>query len=117
MASLYKKPIIVRDPKTGEKTKTKSRKWWGRFTDASGREKRVPLATDKQVAQTMLNELMVKVERQQAGLDDPIDEAMQQPIEEHLADFEKSQKAKNNSPRYVLETPNVPVGSIAGRPK
>jgi len=52
----------------------------------------------------MLNELMVKVERQQAGLDDPIDEAMQQPIEEHLADFEKSQKAKNNSPRYVLET-------------
>ncbi len=46
MASLYKKPIVIRDPKTGEKVKAKSKKWWGRFTDYLGREKRVPLATD-----------------------------------------------------------------------
>ena len=36
MASLYKKPIVVRDPKTGEKVKTRSRKWWGRYRDALG---------------------------------------------------------------------------------
>ena len=52
MASLYKKPVIVRDPKTGEKVKTKSKKWWGRYTDSLGCEKRVPLATEKMVAQT-----------------------------------------------------------------
>jgi len=115
VASLYRKPIARRDPKTGEKVKTKSkkwwgrytdalgRKWWGRYTDALGREKRVPLSTDKRVAQTMLNDLVAKVERQKAGLDDPIEEETHKPIDTHLADFEKSQRGKNNSPRYVLE--------------
>ncbi len=103
MASLYKKPVILRDPKTGKKVKTKSKKWWGRYTDSLGCEKRVPLATDKMVAQSMLQELVQKVERQKAGLEDPVDEEMQKPIAIHLADFEKSQKSKNNSPRYVTE--------------
>jgi len=44
--SLYKKPIVRRDPETGEKATKKSKKWWGRYTDVLGREKRVPLATD-----------------------------------------------------------------------
>ena len=43
MASLYKKPVIIRDTKTGQRVKTRSRKWWGRFRDATGQEKRVPL--------------------------------------------------------------------------
>ncbi|MBN2292321.1 MAG: tyrosine-type recombinase/integrase [Pirellulales bacterium] len=103
MASIYKKPVILRDPKTGEKVKKKSKKWWGRYTDSLGCEKRVPLATDKAVAQTMLKELVQKVERQKAGLEDPIDEEMLKPIDVHLDDFEKSQKSKNNSPRYVME--------------
>src|SRR5262245_42020739 len=46
MASLYKKPIVVVDPKTGKKTKTKSKKWWGRYRDETGVERRVPLASD-----------------------------------------------------------------------
>ena len=103
MASIYKKPVIIRDPKTGQKVKTKSKKWWGRYRDSLGCEKRVPLATDKMVAQSMLKELVHKVERQKAGLEDPVDEEMQKPISVHLADFEKSQKSKNNSPRYVME--------------
>jgi len=44
-----------------------------------------------------------KVERQKAGLDDPVEDEMIKPIDVHLADFEKSQKSKNNSPRYVVE--------------
>ncbi len=103
MASIYKKPIIMRNPKTGEKVKMKSKKWWGRYTDSLGCEKRVPLATDKAVAQAMLKELVQKVERQKVGLEDPIDEEMLKPIDVHLDDFEKSQKGKNNSPRYVME--------------
>lgn len=43
MASLYKKPITRTDPKTGEKVKSKSKKWWGRYREAFGRERRVPL--------------------------------------------------------------------------
>ena len=103
MASLYKKPIVVRDPVTGAKVKAKSKKWWGRYRNALGIEKRVPLATDRRVSQTMLQELVQKVERQVAGMEDPTEEQMRRPITEHLTDFEKSQKSKNNSPRYVLE--------------
>ena len=36
MASVYKKPVFVTDPKTGKKVKTKSKKWWGRYRDETG---------------------------------------------------------------------------------
>ena len=58
MANLYKKPVVTVDPKTGKKTKTKSKKWWGQYKDASGRLRRHPLAIDKTAAQAMLNELV-----------------------------------------------------------
>ena len=74
MASIYKKPVIVRDPRTGRKVKTKSKKWWGRFRDASGQEKRVPLAVDRSAAQTMLNGWVRRVEREKVGLVEPADE-------------------------------------------
>ncbi len=60
MASLYKKPVVMTDPVSGKKSKTKSRKWWGQYKDALGRLKRVPLAIDKFAAQAMLNELVKK---------------------------------------------------------
>ena len=66
MASLYKKPIVATDPKTGQKVKTKSKKWWGRFRGASGTVRRVPLATDKMAAQAMLNDLVQRAEREKA---------------------------------------------------
>ncbi|CAK9108551.1 unnamed protein product, partial [Durusdinium trenchii] len=45
-----------------ELTKAKSKKWWGRYKDENGSEKRVPLAADKKAAQAMLNEIVKKVE-------------------------------------------------------
>ena len=44
MASLYKKPVIITDTRTGQQVKTKSKKWWGRYNDENGIERRVPLA-------------------------------------------------------------------------
>ena len=41
MASLYKKPVLKIDPKTGEKTKTVSKKWWGQYRNVYGQLKRV----------------------------------------------------------------------------
>lgn len=81
MASLYKKPIVTRDPKTGRKVKGKSRKWWGRYRDALDRDRRVPLAADKTAAQAMLNELVRKVEREKAGLVDPFEEHRNRPLQ------------------------------------
>ena len=72
MANLYKKPTLATDPKTGRKIKRKSKKWWGRYRDALGRDCREPLAADKAAAQAMLNELVCKAERQAAGKIDPL---------------------------------------------
>lgn len=100
MASLYKKPVLVRDPKTGQRVKSKSKKWWGRFRD-DGIEKRVPLATDKAAAQAMLTELIRKAERRAAGVTDRFDEHRKRPVEEHLNDFEKHLRAKGVSDEQV----------------
>jgi integrase/recombinase XerD len=103
MASLYKKPITVHDPKSGEKVKAKSRKWWGRYRDSLGRDRRIPLSADKQAASAMLAEIVQKVEREKSGLIDNIDEEIRRPIKEHLADFERHKKSRNSTASYVKE--------------
>src|SRR5690349_19798122 len=103
MASLYKKPIKQRDPKTGKIATAKSKKWWGRFRDEHGVEKRVPLATDKSAAQTMLNTLVIKAERRAAGRIDAFDDQMKRPLSEHADDFEYHQRSKGNSEQHVGE--------------
>jgi site-specific recombinase XerD len=104
MASLYRKPIVVTDPRTGRRVKTKSKKWWGRYRDQHGTEKRVPLATDKRAAETLLNELVRKVERAKAGLVDPFELHHQRPLAEHIRDFKKYLQAKERTHRYISET-------------
>ena len=74
MASLYKKPVMVKDRATGRKVKGKSKKWWGQYKDADGRLCRKPLAVDKTAAKAMLNEIVRRVEREKAGLVDPTEE-------------------------------------------
>src|SRR5688572_18099825 len=101
MASIYKKPVLMRDPRTGRRVKAKSKKWWGRFRDVIGREKRVPLAVDRAAAQAMLTELVRRVEREKVGLIEPTDEHRKRPIAQHVTDYEKYLKAKANAPRYV----------------
>jgi len=112
MASLYKKPVFIRDPKSGQRTKTKSRKWWGRYCDSSGRERRVPLAIDRAAAQTLLNKLVRKAEREKAGLIDPSDEHLKKPIAEHIKDYTRYLQAKGNAKRYV-EIATARVEAIA----
>ncbi|MGE4004118.1 MAG: tyrosine-type recombinase/integrase [Planctomycetaceae bacterium] len=101
MASLYKKPVVRTDRKTGDKIRTKSRKWWGRYRNAAGVERRVALATDKAAAQQMLAELVRKVERQKAGLDDPTEEQRKRPIKDHLADFKRYLQNKEVTKKQV----------------
>src|SRR5579871_4509253 len=104
MASLYKKPVLVRDQKTGQKVKTKSRKWWGRFRDEHGQEKRVPLATDKTAAQAMLSELVKKVERRVIGIEDPFDQYRSWSLADHLNDFTVHLQTKGSTADYVDTT-------------
>jgi hypothetical protein len=92
---------LVTDPKTGQKIKTKSKKWWGRYREANERERRVPLAADKLAAQSILNGIVRRVEREKAGLVEPTDEQRKRPLKEHLADFTKYLQHKGVTPRQV----------------
>jgi integrase len=104
MASLYKKPVMVTDPASGQRVKTKSRKWWGQYKDALGRLKRVPLAVDKMAAQAMLSKLVQKVERECAGLTDPTDEQRKRPLFKHISEFQSYLTNKGVTPKQVMET-------------
>jgi integrase len=104
MASLYKKPVMTHDPVTGERVKTKSRKYWGQYKDALGRLRRVPLAVDKMAAQAMLNKIVQKVERERAGLTDPTDEQRKRPLFQHVSEFKRSLTNKGVTPKQVWET-------------
>ena len=104
MANLYKKLVIVTDPKTGQKIKTKSKKWWGRYRDENGVERRAPLAMDKGAAHAMLNELIKKVERRAIGLDDPFEEHRRKPLAEHLKDFASHLTNKGSTSDHVKLT-------------
>ncbi len=104
MASIYKKPVFVRDPATGERVKGKSRKWWGRFRDVDDREKRVPLAVDRAAAQAMLNEHVRRVERERVGLIEPHDEQGKRPLAKHLADYRRYLESKRNAATHVKLT-------------
>jgi integrase len=101
MASLYKKPILVADPKTGLKVKAQSRKWWGRYRDENGIDRRVPLASDKTAAEATLNSLVRQAERRAAGIVDRFEEHRRRPIGQHLADFERHLEDKKVSPEQV----------------
>lgn len=104
MASLYKKPIVVRDPNTGQRVKSKSKKWWGQFKNANGILKRVPLAVDKTAAQSMLNEIVLRVEREKAGLIDPTEDQRKRPLCDHLKEFESYLYNKGVSQRQAVES-------------
>ena len=76
----------------------------GQYKDAHGRLKRVPLTIDKMAAQTMLNKLVRKVERERAGLIDPVEEHQKRPLLTHLVEFTGYLTNKGVSARRVFET-------------
>ena len=116
VANLYKKPVWTRDAKIGRKARGRSKKWWGKYRDASGMIRRVPLATDKGVAQMMLSEKVRQVEREKAGLVDPTDEQRKRPLSQHLTEFKRYLQNKGVTPKQVQTAINQ-TQSIVGSNK
>src|SRR5438093_12581325 len=94
MAGLYKPTYLAKDAHGNRTVKRKSRKWYGWFTDRSGKKHRVPLCMDKTAAQAMLGELIRRAEREEAGLLDPFEDHRKRPLAEHLAEFEADLRAR-----------------------
>lgn len=111
MASLYRPWRVLYTSPTGKRCKKgdpgakrkkeRSDKWYGQFVDAAGVIKRVPLANDKSAAQTMLNEFVLKVERQKAGRIDVFEPHYARPLGEHLADYQTAMLGKGDTPDHV----------------
>ena len=103
MASVYKKKILVRDPKTGEKVMAKSKKWWIKFRNFDGKVKRVPGFTDKAATLQMAAKLERDAAFKKAGIFDPYEEHRKRPLSEHLEAYKQFMAAKGNSDKHVYQ--------------
>ena len=114
MASLFKARITRHVDANGKRVRKgtpgaraiqeTSRKWYGEYKDERGRTKRVSLATDKASARAMLNDLVRRVERRQAGLFDQFEGFEKVPLSEHIAEYERFLYAKEATEKHIHQT-------------
>ena len=104
MANLYRPTYKNVSVKTGKPIARKSKKWYARYRDETGTMRRVALAGDKRVAQAMLEKILKRVEQAKAGIIDPLEEQAFRPFNEHLDDYEKHMKQKEDSPKHIRDT-------------
>ena len=88
-----------KDKQTGQSRKT--RNYYGKVRDAQGVVHRVKLCSDRTASQQMLNDMVRRAERQEAGIVDPFEEHRTRLLTEHLDDFRAYLEAKNNTAKHV----------------
>jgi integrase len=121
MASLYKPTIVTyrlpdgsyRTPSGERVTKdtpgavkevSKSKKWYGRYTDGAGRQQRVPLSESKETARRMLAKLAGDAQLAGVGIEDRFAEHRARPAPDHLDDYRRHLTAKGDTAEYVAKT-------------
>jgi integrase len=77
---------VAKGTRGAKKITEKSSKWYGQGLPGQPKSKRVPLASDKEAAKRMLDDLVRKAERGQAGLPDR--DAGRKSLKEYLVEFE-----------------------------
>jgi integrase len=83
---------------------TESPTWWGKYTDAQGREHKKRLSEKKEIARRMLAKLSGDSQLAGAGIEDRFAEHRTRPLAEHAADFGRYLAAKGNSTDHVTRT-------------
>jgi site-specific recombinase XerC len=104
MASLYRPTYTKAEPNAGIRLTRKVRKWYGKFRDAAGKVRCVPLCEDKTVAMAMLTDLIRSERLCQAGMLDPFAGHLSQLIDHHLRDYELYLNARARDPKHIAET-------------
>ena len=82
-----------KDAPGAKRVRERARKWYGCAVPGYSTGKRVPLASDKNVARQMLAELVRRGERGEAGLRDRVADARTVPLSNHLDGFERHLRA------------------------
>jgi integrase len=95
---------VSKDTPGAKVVREKSSKWFGQYTDAEGQRRRVPLSSNKVVAQQMLAELIRDIERGKVGITDPYAEQRKAPIDSHVSDYETYLRNKGVSEKHLAET-------------
>ncbi len=86
------------------KRRAKARKWYGKFRDAAGTLRSVPLSPSKSAAKLMLAELEKAAAEGAAGLNVGLAAASRRPLAEHCDDFRKSLAAGGRGARHISGT-------------
>jgi hypothetical protein len=114
MSTLFRVPVThyvdaqgkrVRKKTPGaRRRRSKSKKWYVRYMDGHGIERREVLCVDKESATVMLAELVRKADRQRAGLSDPYEDHRRAPLADHIAVFREHLAAKDSTTDHVDQT-------------
>jgi integrase len=131
MASLYKPKIVTyrlpdgsyRTPDgervTGStpgavRTVEQSKKWYGRYTDGSGKTVRVPLSESKETARRMLNKIAGDADLASVGIADPFADHRGRALLEHVEDYARFLDGKGDCAKHVRQTRRSIADVIAG---
>jgi integrase len=115
MPSLFKsRTVAYRDPggKKCQKGDPGARKvvivskvWYGRYKDADGRTRTVPLCADKSAAKQLLAKLVTEAAEVRGGVRNPTAlKHRARPLLEHLKDFKAALLAKGGSAKHAGQT-------------
>jgi integrase len=104
MAEIFRPTYTVADPKTGKRTKRKSRTWHIRYYTPDGERHRVKGYRDKKATENLAAELERRGIRVDAGLVDPNAIHAKTPLAEHLADYLRDLQSKGRCRGHVQKT-------------
>ena len=97
------KPVVALLTPDGTKCRVESDMWFARVKDASGVVRDVTLAADKTAAQTMLGDLLRRVEREKAGVVASHDEHRRRPLADLLAEYQRHLLDKGNGRDHAAQ--------------
>jgi len=99
--SIFKQRYTKVDPKTGKRKTRTSKRYYVEYRDGDGVLRRVRGFADKESTKQLEAKLQRDAARQQAGLSDRFEAHRGRPLSEHVDDFEKHLKARDNTEGYV----------------
>src|SRR5262249_6793799 len=114
MAEVYRPTYSYTDPKTGRKTKRKSRRWHVRYYTPDGERHRVMGYRDRKATEALATELEKGGARLAEGMVDAFEEHRKRPIAEHLQDFQRYLIAKGNTQKHARLTCNRVQAILVG---
>jgi integrase len=88
------------------KVQEESRKWYGVWREGK-KLKKVPLSTDRDVAQAMLGDLLRNRELGRGHMLDPRKPHLERPVREHVADYLTHLRMEGRSDKYMSEMERI----------